>query len=75
MYIPDLQILGLSVPTWFLFGWLNVLAAKALLIALIHRRGVALSTTLALVMLYILGGVLSRLLTGSGPARSRDHLP
>ncbi len=75
MYFPELQILGLSVPTWILFGWLNVLAAKGLLIALIHQQGVALSTTLALVMLYILGAALSRLLTGSGPARSQDRLP
>ena len=40
VHLPYLHLGELSVPVWYLFGWLNIFAVKAFILLYAWRKGV-----------------------------------
>lgn len=58
MHLPVIQIFNLDLATWVLFGLLNILAGKAIIVYLGYKKGLPLFTILLLVMFSTVGGAL-----------------
>ena len=58
MNFPELNVAGAHLSTWFVFGWLNIIAAKFLFIFLANRRGLPLSTAILLGLSYTIGAAV-----------------
>lgn len=65
MYYPAFHILGIEIPTWFIFGWLNILLGKSLLLYLGYRRGWPFSSWLLIVLFSTVGGGLGAIFSSS----------
>lgn len=58
MYLPIIHIFNTDITTWFLFGLLNIIAGKAVIVYLGYKRGLPIFTVLLLVMFSTIGGAL-----------------
>lgn len=58
MYYPEFELLDISIPSWYIFGWLNVILAKIIFIRIGFKRGIGELNILTLALAYTLGAAI-----------------
>jgi len=65
VYLPHFQVFNLYIPTWFIFGWINIILGKTIIIYLGYKKEWDFSKWLTLILFSTLGASLGAILFSS----------